>query len=406
MATGNRRFAVYLAAALVSLVLSGCGLGEGTGGRDERVAWFLAQHEDLKARYFVGKFGVDSHPSGWDAGAYLRAYVDLYEATGDPGVLGKLNELLKIVADGNDALTGRIDERTGKVLPGWGTRAYDYGPEGGARYSDMLTNALYAYPLAAFVRIVSERPSLALAFGADAERYERMVRELYRAHDPFTRDGRSPYPDGAEGAYFAYPEHYFEDREDLSGMEAPVNLSAIIAEPLVELYRAAVAAGEVDEAGRGVVERVGHYLWWNMRVRRTAEGDGYLVWYYWPAAPASRIRMEDLTHGARVAGFAVALHDAGLASRWTEERLRLLANTLTCGAYLGEHAFANYLDGTGGVYEDDAATLYEWLALERYSRAASCGSIARLLRSAMEAEGEDERYNLAVFAKFVRYGGE
>jgi len=143
-----------------------------------------------------------------------------------------------------------------------------------------------------------------------------------------------------------------------------------------------------------------------MRLRRSSGGDAYLVWYYWPAAPESRRRMEDLTHGARVAGFAVALHDAGLASRWTEDRLRLLANTLTCGAALGGHVFANYVDGTDGVYEDDAATLYEWLALERYSLAASCDTIARLLRSAMEAGGEDERDNLAVFAKFVRYGGE
>jgi hypothetical protein len=31
--------------------------------------------------------GVDSHPSGWDHGAYLRAYVDMYEATHDVRLL-------------------------------------------------------------------------------------------------------------------------------------------------------------------------------------------------------------------------------------------------------------------------------------------------------------------------------
>ncbi|WP_457603137.1 hypothetical protein [Nitratifractor sp.] len=392
------------------LIMSGCGGGgnaEGPRRDNKEVAWFLSQHEDLKENYFVGKFGVDSNPPGWDTGAYMRAYIDMYEATRDVRILRKLNELLKIVADGNDAVTGRIDERTGTVLPGWGTRAYDYGPDGGERYSDMLTNALFAYPLAAFVRIVREDPALAHEFGADAQRYEEMVRELYRVQKPFVTSKDSPYPDGTTGACYAYPENYYEDKQNYSGYEAPINLTVIIAEPLAELYRASVAEGRPNDAYQTTVEQVADYIWWNMRFKTTAQKDRYLIWYYWPDnIDPDTIRMEDLTHGARLAEFVVTLHDADLRKRWTQKRMQYLANTFTCGALIGDTTFANYIDGTGGVYENDAATLYEWLVLQRYSHASSRKSILYYLKKAMREEGESRKYNLAVFAKFVRYGKE
>ncbi len=409
---GHKKINLLALFYLVSMffLLNGCGGGgndTGTPREDKNVTWFLKQHADLKENYFVGKFGVDNNPAGWDTGAYLRAYIDMYEATHDIRILRDLNELLKIVADGNDVLTGRIDERTGTVLPGWGTRAYDYGPEGGERYSDMLTNALFAYPLAAFVRIVREDPALEHEFGADAQRYEKMVRELYRVQKPFVKAKGSPYPDGTTGACYAYPENYYEDRQNYSGHEAPINLTVIIAEPLVELYRASVAEGTPDDAYKTIVEKVANYIWWNMRFKTTAQKDRYLVWYYWPDdIDPDTIRMEDLTHGARLAEFVVTLHDAGLRKRWTQKRLQYLANTFTCGALIDDTTFANYVDGTGGVYEDDAATLYEWLVLQRYSRASSRKSILYYLEKAMKEEGESRKYNLAVFAKFVRYGKE
>ncbi|HHQ48617.1 MAG TPA: hypothetical protein ENK19_07005 [Acidobacteria bacterium] len=369
------------------------------------VAWFLGQHQDLKKDYFVGRFGVDNHPSGWDTGAYLRAYIDMYEASHDVRILRDLDELLTIVADGNDILTGRIDDRTGTVLPGWGTREYDYGPHGGERYSDMLTNALYAYPLAAFARIVNEDPRLTQEFGADAERYSRMVCDLYAAHEPFVDDEDSPYSDGTTGMYFAYPDNFFADGKDYSGIEAPINWTVIIAEPLVELYRSSIAEGKPNDTYRDIVMKVGNYIWWNMSLNTTDNDDTYLTWYYWPADidPDGSTRMEDLTHGARLAEFVVSLADAGLRNQWKKKRMQYLANTFTCGAVINETTFANYIDGTGGVYGDDAATLYEWLELQEYSHASSRNTIAFYIENAMRNEGEDEKYNIAVFAKFVRF---
>ncbi len=380
----------------------------------QEIEWFLSQHEHtIKDGYFVGQFGIDDHYSGWNRGAYMRAYIDMYEASHDVRLLRKLDELLEIVADGNDIFTHRIDDLTGTVMPGWGLRD-GFGQDGNARYSEMLANALYAYPLAAFARIVKEDPSLQPEFGAHADRYYNMVSQLYSAHDPFVTDGDSPYSDGTHGMYFQYPNNYIEVVDnrplDYSNREAPINLTVIIAEPLIELYRASVAEGNPNNNYRDIVTQVGNYIWWNT-TQKTCADNHFLVWYYWPANidPSSQDRMEDLTHGARLAEFVVSLYDANLRDQWTEEKLHLLANTFTSGAIIDYNniTFANYIDGClrsrPTVYDDDAATLYEWLELQKYSHASSRDSILHYIRAAMQDQGYDEYYNPAVFAKFVRF---
>jgi len=372
--------------------------------------WFLKQHNDLKKKYFIDNFGVDNHPSGWDRGAYLRAYIDMYEATHNIKILRDLNELLKIVADRDDILTNRKDDRVNRVLPGWGTREYSYGPNGGQRYSDMLTNALYAYPLAAFARIIKEDSHLKKEFGADANRYYKVVANLYKLQKPFKEAKASPYKDGTLGVCYTYPNGYYADKVKLSNIEAPINWTVIIAEPLIELYRADLASGRVNKEYRDTLEKVSNYIWKNMHQKVAPSGDKYLTWYYWPADinRETADRMEDLSHGVRLSQFVVSLYNAkieqGVKKIWTKERLHYLANTFTFGAFLGGTSFTNYIDGTGGVYSKDSATLYEWLVLEKYSYKSTRKSISYYIKKAMKYNKEDKKYNLAVFAKFIRFG--
>ena len=379
--------------------------GEGSDSMQKKVEWFLKQHNDLKEKYFVGKFGTDKRLKPWDTAAYMRAYIDMYEASKDVRVLRRLNELLKIVADANDILTGKIDERTNRVLPGWGIKEYSFGPDGKRRYSEMLTNALFSYPLAAFARIVKENSNLSQEFGADANRYYNMVHEIYDVHNPFVNDRKSPYSDGTSGAYFAYPNNFYEDKINYSNIEAPINLTVIIAEPLVEIYRASVADGDIESEYKDIVTKVGNYIWHNIQVKKASFNKKYLVWHYWPADidVDSRTRVEDLTHGARLAQFVVSLYNANLKGQWTKKKLEYLANTFTYGAVLDNNKFANYIDGSGGVYSEDAATLFEWLELQEYSHSYIKKSIAEYIKDAMNSQGDDEKYNIAVFAKFVRF---
>ncbi len=374
------------------------------------ITWFLQQHKDLKNNYFINNFGVDNHPSGWDRGAYLRAYIDMYEATHNIKILRNLNELLKIVADGNDILTNRKDDRVNSVLSGWGTREYRYGLNKKERYSDMLTNALYAYPLAAFARIVKENKYLNKEFGVDANRYYKMVAKLYAMQKPFKKIIR--YKDATFGTCYSYPNNYYEDGDKLSKIEAPINWTVIIAEPLIELYRASRADGKSTQEYKNTILKVSNYIWKNMHLKTKSSRDKYLVWYYWHTDinPETSDRIEDLTHGARLAEFVVSLYDAKIErnsqKRWTKKRLTYLANTFTVGALIKDTTFANYINGTGGVYQDAPATLYEWLELQKFSHQSTHKSIVYYITKAMRKSHEGKKYNLAVFAKFIRFAND
>ena len=386
---------------IMTLLLTICvSCGGSTLEINKNLEWFLKQHKSLKENYFIKKFGINNNPSGWDEGAYLSAYINIYEATNDIRVLRALNELLKIVYNGNDFITKRVDDRTKTILPGWGTREYSYGKDGKARYSDMLTNALYAYPLAAFARIVKEDKKLQKEFGKDANRYYKMVVDLYNAHKPFKKAKDSPYKDKTIGLAFVYPKNWYDEEDNYSNIEAPINWTVIIAKPLIEIYKATKADKKDASKYKDTLQKIANYTWHNIKIK-SKKGKKYLFWHYWPKDinKDQRNRPEDLTHGAKMAEFVNALLTTDIKTIWSEKRAKLLSNTFIYGARINDTTFANYIDGSGGVYKDDAATLYDWLELDKYSN----NKISSILKKAMQKEGQDIKYNLATFAKFIRF---
>ena len=390
-----------LSVALIAIFLTLCvSCGGNTAEINKKLEWFLKQHKSLKKDYYIGKFGIDNHPSGWDHGAYLSAYINIYEATNDVRVLRALNELLKIVYNGNDSITKRVDDRTKTILPGWGTREYEYGKDGKARYSDMLTDALYAYPLAAFARIVKEDKKLQKEFGQDANRYYKMVVDLYKAHKPFKKAKDSPYKDKTIGLAFVYPKNWYDGEDNYSNIEAPINWTIIIAKPLIEIYKATKTDKKDASKYKDTLQKVANYTWHNIKIK-SKKGKKYLFWYYWPKDInlEQRDRPEDITHGAKMAEFVNALLSTDIKTIWSKKRAKLLANTFIYGARIDDTTFANYIDGSGGVYKDDAATLYDWLEVNKFSD----NKIYSILNKAMQKEGQDITYNLATFAKFVRF---
>ena len=391
---------------LITLLLTLCiSCGGGNSMQiDKSLEWFLKQHKSLKKDYYIGKFGIDKHPSGWDHGAYLRAYIEMYEKTADIRVLRALNELLKIVADGNDIITKRADDRTKTILPGWGTREYSYGKDGKSRYSDMLTNALYAYPLAAFARIVKEDKKLQKEFGKDANRYYKMVADLYNAHKPFKEAKDSPYKDKTIGLAFVYPKNWYDGEDNYSNIEAPINWTVIIAEPLTEMYRAAKADSNKSKEAKkykDILIKVANYTWHNIKIK-SKKGKKYLFWHYWPKDIniEQRERPEDLTHGAKMGEFVHSLLNSNIKTQWNKTKATYLANSLTVGAKIDDVVFANYIDGSGGVYKNYISSLRDWLVLEEYSKTSNT-AISSLLLKGMKQRGENIKDNLALFAKFI-----
>jgi hypothetical protein len=110
----------------------------------------------------------------WGTGEGMAAMVRMFDLTHDTRYLDHLRELIQIALKYRDDLPldkdrpdliRPTDEIRNKVgLPGWGGRAVD---SGGLHRVDEVTSSLYAYPIAAFARIVAENPSLQTLYSCD-----------------------------------------------------------------------------------------------------------------------------------------------------------------------------------------------------------------------------------------------
>ncbi|HEY1300525.1 MAG TPA: hypothetical protein VGF07_08505, partial [Stellaceae bacterium] len=124
------------------------------------------------AQSTLSQFDIDG---AWGTGERMAAMVRMFDLTHDTRYLDHLRELSQIALKYRDDLPLDKDRpdlirpadqiRNNKVgLPGWGGRAVD---SGGLHHVDEITSSLYAYPIAAFARIVAENPSLQTRYSCD-----------------------------------------------------------------------------------------------------------------------------------------------------------------------------------------------------------------------------------------------
>lgn len=367
------------------------------------LAWFKSRHASMKASLFAGRYGLWDNPKGWKEATAARAYINVFEATGDLDVLRGLDEILAIVAAGNDAVTGHTDEIMVRVKPGWGTRysgaSGPYGPSGGLRHGSIVTDGMMAYVMAAFARIVAQRPELQAEFGQSAALYLAQAVAIIDAWAPYLVT-QPTYPDGTVGATYVYPPGYIEGGVNYAGQHVPLNLSVALAETAVESWRATGNATHATTA-----QRVANYWWWTCSWRQWGTAWG-LVWPYWPGNSASR--MEDVAHGAMEVLFATTLRASGLASPLSSAtRMQQLANTFLYGCLKqGGTRLANYIDGTAGLLPTaDHYLSADWMALSPHVSAGFADLIANVLlageytrRSSESVLSNHLRYRLAPVA--------
>ncbi|MEK6374973.1 MAG: hypothetical protein AABO58_20040 [Acidobacteriota bacterium] len=129
----------------------------------------------------------------WEVGDRMAAMARMYELTRDVRYLSHLREfidgidgaVLKFRDDnhpgdihGGGILAQPLDEFRGRVMPAWG------GKTGGLHSVDEVVSSVYAYPIAAFARIVAEDPALHTAYGNDAVNYTNAVLQTVWAFMP------------------------------------------------------------------------------------------------------------------------------------------------------------------------------------------------------------------------------
>ncbi|HEY3556836.1 MAG TPA: hypothetical protein VGL05_05225 [Kribbella sp.] len=172
---------------------------------------------------------------------------------------------------------------------------------------------MITYPIASFVRIVAESPTLRGRYQRKAAEYLTACREAVAVHDWEYRDDHLIWPKGQPLPY--------------DGCEQPINQSVGLGQTLVEL---ALVTG--DRGYREKVAALGRMLAAQLAVD---EGDAYR-WHYWPAGghiyegfaktgdPATDLsictpsggparQFEDISHGAIDVEFAVRAFRAKLA---------------------------------------------------------------------------------------------
>ena len=146
-------------------------------------------------------------PGSWGTGEIMRSLVRMYDLTHQARYVDHLHQLTEVVLkyrdDNYDAGTPPyqpgsdgaacgaasapfpkqpVDAFRGKTEPGWsgGTLYDDVGP---GRMDEDASN-LYAYPIAAFARIVAEDSALQAKYGQDAIRYTNAALQTVWALEP------------------------------------------------------------------------------------------------------------------------------------------------------------------------------------------------------------------------------
>lgn len=153
-----------------------------------------AQHEaalGLATSMLMNRFAAGV----WGTSDRMDALVRMYDVTHDPKYLQQLRDFVEAALQyREDRRPDRLPDafRNNQYVAGWTSKDID---EAGLLRTDEVVSFMYAYPIAAFARIVADDPSLQAQYGADAVRYANAVAETAWAFMP-----QMHYR--ADGAYF------------------------------------------------------------------------------------------------------------------------------------------------------------------------------------------------------------
>jgi hypothetical protein len=285
-------------------------------------------------------------PDGvWGNGERMAALVRMYELTFDTRYLDHLRELAQLALTYRDDLpyqppgVARPVEQIRNLVgvPAWGGAN---GESGGLHRDEEIVSSLYAYPIAAFARIVAENPSLQAKYGDDAVQYANRVAQTVAYFLPQIHTERvgqflqatfrkpeeyasRPSAADCDAAYNtelkmdpANQSRWSQQRSDcnllraLAGRDQPHNYNLTFAMVLIELSRAvdttffhgSTKHSTAAEVGRDVylltAIRIQRYFASHMQHDLVIDRLGTAIWNYAENQPSGHEHVEDLDHGS------------------------------------------------------------------------------------------------------------
>ena len=140
--------------------------------------------------------------------------VNMFETTSNPQYLEHLRDVGDAAYSKRDdqkagiedptlclVCTNYVDYERGQTMAAWSGHAYDdYVQNGGLTPVDAVTSGVMAYPMAAFARLVAERPDLQATYGAAATASALHALQTFMAFYPDFRS--TQVANGVEGTFY------------------------------------------------------------------------------------------------------------------------------------------------------------------------------------------------------------
>lgn len=286
----------------------------------------------------------DSGILAWSCGQYLRALVELYQATGDQAWLDRFFKYA-------DTMFANLTPNRDGVL-GW--RTSSYSTKAGEPLDFAVHDGVVLTPICRAIEVVKKDPALAPAYGARADRLLAVIEtKLVPKWDKCRRQVK-------EGAVVVYPDDPALGAE--RGITQPHNQYLALGSVEVALFRITGKAAWREHAA-------GMASFFKSRLRTV--GDRY-EWNYWDAsgewdaekAKTDHPRAEDTGHGSLDIAFAIACAESGIV--FDEADLKRFANTFVKAMWNGsldDPVVGGWVNRT--TPSRQSGNVQDWLLLSR-----------------------------------------
>lgn len=307
--------------------------------------------------WYIG-YNNEGGTLAWGEARVIRAYLGMYQVTGDTYYLDKFIKHADSVLNVRDSVRGVTDYR-GLRLPAW--RAGDRYTEGRGFYIYAVHTGMIANPLAGFAKIVYGDPNLA-KYKTNADRYLQAAKDAIAVHD-------AEFVDNGATGYYRYPKG---SPEKFDGLGIPFNQYLAMARAQLTLYE---VTGDKLYLNR-VTKMANHFKSY-LETDQTANSYQWRYWWGpgfdgWTTADNLSTHMpsypglkgyEDTVHSEIDVDFAYLAFKDGIV--FNESDMQKFGQTVEKKMLHSDGNVAVLVNGGGTI--DDNVYIGGWLRYHRYA---------------------------------------
>ncbi|KUK52380.1 MAG: hypothetical protein XD78_2007, partial [Desulfotomaculum sp. 46_296] len=314
--TAKRVFNIILALVFLEMIFTATP-AQSTVSPTTAKSLFAKMDKTSSWEYY--KTRVDDSLIAWDESYLLRAYLFMYESTGDKHYLDEFTEHADTFLTRRDSVRGVKDYR-GLSLPAWRSGKYT-GYKQYIIYA--VQTGLTITPLALFASDVKKDPSLS-AYQTKADKYLAAAKAAIDVHD--MRD---------KPQYYDVNCRWYEEGNTMH-LDRPINMNLAMGSAMLAVYQATGDSAYLTKATK-IANYFKQYLILN------ASTNSY-KWNYYPDDNQYGKVVEDMDHSLYDIEFVRLAYQSGIFSSTDMERF---ANTASKVMVKSDGTISARVDGTG-----------------------------------------------------------